>query len=68
VVFRLSDRACCYRFPSSIRPLAYTNCAQNADVILYAIEGGGPHLARRRTQGGTVGGRTTIEIYATTIM
>jgi polyhydroxybutyrate depolymerase len=29
------------RFAATVRRLAYTNCAENADVILYTIEGGG---------------------------
>lgn len=56
------------RIASSVRRLAYMNCAEEADVILYTIEGGGhtwpggAHLAE------WIAGRTTDDISASTIM
>ncbi len=42
------------RISPGVRRLAYTNCGENADVILYTI-GRGPHPARPRTPGGVDG-------------
>jgi len=56
------------RISPSVRRLAYTNCAQNAEVILYTIEGGGhtwpggEHLAE------WIAGRTTDDINASSVM
>jgi len=56
------------RIAASVRRLAYANCAANADMILYTIEGGGhtwpggAHLAE------WIAGRTTDEISASRIL
>lgn len=52
----------------SVRRLAYTNCAANADVILYTIEGGGHTRPDGKPLPEWIAGRTTHEISATTIM
>ena len=56
------------RVSSSVRSLAYTNCAQNADVILYTIEGGGHTWPGGRPLAAWIDGRTTDEINASQVM
>jgi polyhydroxybutyrate depolymerase len=56
------------RISSSLRRLAYTNCAQNADVILYTIEGGGHTWPGAEPRAEWWARRTTIEINATGIL
>jgi polyhydroxybutyrate depolymerase len=57
------------RITASVRRLAYTNCANNADVILFTIDGGG-----HTWPGGKspflewIVGRTTREINASRVM
>jgi polyhydroxybutyrate depolymerase len=51
-----------------VRRLAYTNCAANADMILYTIEGGGHTWPGGEPLPEWIAGRTTNEISATTIM
>jgi polyhydroxybutyrate depolymerase len=56
------------RITANVRRLAYTNCAENADVILYIVEGGG-----HTWPGGTalpkwIVGPTTREISASRVM
>ncbi len=60
------------RITANVRRLAYTNCAENADVVLYSVEGGG-----HTWPGGQVPqvvapewlvGRATREINATRVM
>jgi len=56
------------RITANVRRLAYTNCAENADVILYTVEGaghtwpGGKHLAEWIT------GPTTDDVNASRVM
>ena len=56
------------RITASVRRIEYTNCSENADVVLYTIEGGGhtwpggKHLPERMV------GRTTGEINASRVM
>ena len=49
------------RVTTSVRRLAYTNCAENADVVLYTIEGGEPLPE-------WMAGRTSREINASSVM
>jgi len=52
----------------SVRRLAYTNCAANADVILYTIEGGGHTWPDGKPLPEWLFGLTTHEISATVIL
>jgi polyhydroxybutyrate depolymerase len=52
----------------SVRRLAYTNCAENADVILYTVEGGGHTWPGGKFLPEWIVGRATGEISATRVM
>jgi polyhydroxybutyrate depolymerase len=52
----------------TVRRLAYTNCAQNADVTLYTIEGGGHSWPGGKPLPEWWVGYTTREINATSVM
>jgi polyhydroxybutyrate depolymerase len=57
------------RISLSIRRLAYLNCAENADVVLYTIDGGG----HTWPSGGKpypewITGKTTYEINASRVL
>jgi polyhydroxybutyrate depolymerase len=52
----------------SVRRLAYTNCAENADVILYTVEGGGHTWPGGKALPEWLVGRTTREINASRVM
>jgi polyhydroxybutyrate depolymerase len=60
------------RITANVRRLAYTNCAENADVVLYSVEGGGhtwpgwqvPQVVAPEW----LVGRATREINATRVM
>lgn len=54
-------------FPS-VRRLAYTNCAEHAEVILYTIEGGGHTWPGGKPLPEWIAGRTTEDINATRVM
>ena len=56
------------RISPSVRRLAYTNCAENADVILYTIEGGGHTWPGGKHLAEWIAGRTTDDINATQLM
>ncbi len=56
------------RITASVRRLAYTNCAENADVILYTIEGGGHTWPGGKPLPEWLVGRTTREINASRVM
>jgi polyhydroxybutyrate depolymerase len=56
------------RIAASVRRLAYTNCAENADVILYTVEGGGHTWPGGMPLPERMVGRTTREINATRVM
>ena len=56
------------RISPSVRRLAYTNCAQNAGVILYTVEGGGHTWPGGRPLPESMVGLTTREINATKLM
>ena len=56
------------RITASVRRLAYTNCAENADVILYTIEGGGHTWPGGKPLPEWLLGRTTREISACRVM
>ncbi|MGD0696446.1 MAG: PHB depolymerase family esterase [Terriglobia bacterium] len=56
------------RISPSVRRLAYTNCADNADVILYTIEGGGHTWPGGGPLPEWIVGRTTREISASRVM
>jgi polyhydroxybutyrate depolymerase len=56
------------RISPSVRRLAYTNCAENADVILYTIEGGGHTWPGGKPLPEWIVGRTTPEISASRVM
>jgi polyhydroxybutyrate depolymerase len=56
------------RISPSVRRLAYTNCAENADVILYTVEGGGHTWPGGRPLTEWIAGRTTREISASRVM
>jgi polyhydroxybutyrate depolymerase len=55
------------RIAPSVRRLAYANCAENADVVLYTVEGGGHTWPGGKHIAEWVAGRTTDEISATTV-
>jgi len=56
------------RLTASVRSLAYTNCAENADVILYTVEGGGHTWPGGKPLPERMVGRTTGEINASRVM
>jgi polyhydroxybutyrate depolymerase len=56
------------RITTSVRRLAYKNCAENADVILYTVEGGGHTWPGGKPLPEWTVGRTTREINATRVM
>jgi len=56
------------RIAASVRRLTYSNCAGNADVILYTIEGGGHTWPGGKHLPGWIFGRTTDDINASTAM
>jgi polyhydroxybutyrate depolymerase len=56
------------RITASVRRLAYANCAENADVILYSVEGGGHTWPGGKPLPEWLVGRTTREINATSVM
>jgi len=56
------------RISASVRRLAYTNCAENADVILYTVEGGGHTWPGGKPLPEWTVGRTTRDISATRVM
>jgi len=56
------------RIAASVRRLAYTNCAENADVILYTVEGGGHTWPGGKPLPEWWVGPTTREINATRVM
>jgi polyhydroxybutyrate depolymerase len=56
------------RITPNVRRLAYTNCAENADVILYTVEGGGHTWPGGKPLPEWLLGRTTIEINASRVM
>jgi polyhydroxybutyrate depolymerase len=56
------------RISPSIRRLAYTNCPNNADVILYTVEGGGHTWPGGKPLPEWIVGRTTREISASGVM
>jgi len=53
---------------ANVRRLAYTNCTQNADVILYTTEGGGHTWPGGKHLAEWIAGRTTDEINASRVM
>ena len=53
---------------ASVRRLAYTNCAENADVILYTVEGGGHSWPGGKPLPEWMVGRTTRDINASSVM
>jgi polyhydroxybutyrate depolymerase len=56
------------RIAASVHRLAYTNCSENADVILYTIEGGGHTWPGGKPLPESMVGRTTRDINATRVM
>ncbi len=56
------------RITANVRLLAYTNCAADADVALYTIEGGGHTWPGGKPLPEWIAGRTTEEVKATPIM
>jgi polyhydroxybutyrate depolymerase len=56
------------RITASVRSLAYTDCAENADVILYTVEGGGHTWPGGKPLPEWFVGRTTREINASSVM
>jgi len=70
---RLGQRNSCVGNPTesriapSVRRIAYTNCAENADVVLYTMEGGGHTWPGGKHIAEWVFGRTIDEINATTV-
>jgi polyhydroxybutyrate depolymerase len=56
------------RITASVRRLAYTNCAENADVVLYTVEGGGHTWPGGKPLPRWIVGRTTNEINASSVM
>ncbi len=55
------------RITASVRRLAYTNCAENGDVILYTVEGGGHTWPGGKPLPEWWVGRTTREINASSV-
>lgn len=56
------------RITTNVRRLAYTNCAENADVTLYIVEGGGHAWPGGKPWPEWIVGRTTREINASRVM
>jgi polyhydroxybutyrate depolymerase len=56
------------RVAPSVRRLAYTSCAENADVTLYTIEGGGHTWPGGKPLSEWIVGRTSREISACRVM
>lgn len=56
------------RISSRVRRIAYSNCTQNADVVLYTIEGGGHTWPGGKHLAEWVAGNTTDEINASGLM
>lgn len=57
------------RITAGVRRLAYTTCAENADVILYTVEGGGHSWpGGRQPLPEWMVGRTTTDINASRVM
>ena len=56
------------RITANVRRLAYTNCAENADVVLYSVEGGGHTWPGGKPLPEWIVGRTTSDISATRVM
>jgi polyhydroxybutyrate depolymerase len=52
----------------SVRRLAYRNCANNADVILYTLEGGGHTWPGGKPLPEWIVGHTSSEISASKVM
>lgn len=52
----------------NVRRLSYTNCAQNADAILYTLEGGGHTWPGGKHLAEWVAGRTIDDISASRVM
>lgn len=52
----------------SVHRLAYTNCRENADVVLYTVQGGGHTWPGGKPLPEWIVGRTTREINASTVM
>jgi len=71
---RLAQRNRCKEEPSetritaSVQRLAYTDCAENADVVLYTIEGGGHTWPGGKHLAEWLAGRTSDDISATRVM
>lgn len=56
------------RIAASVHRLEYTNCAENADVILYTVDGGGHSFPGGKPLPEWIAGRTTHEIDATILL
>jgi len=56
------------RVTAAVRRLEYKNCAENADVTLYTVEGGGHTWPGGKPLPESVVGLTTREISATRVM
>jgi polyhydroxybutyrate depolymerase len=56
------------RVTANVRRLAYTNCADHADVILYTVEGGGHTWPGGKPLPEWMVGRTIREINASSVM
>jgi polyhydroxybutyrate depolymerase len=56
------------RISPSVRRLAYTNCVENSDVILYTVEGGGHTWPGSKSLPESMVGHTTRDINATSLM
>lgn len=71
---RLAQRNTCVgnpvdsRVAPSIWRLAYANCAENADVVLYTIEGGGHTWPGGKHMAEWIFGRTIDDLSATKVM
>ena len=56
------------RISRSVRRLAYTDCAKNADLTLYTIEGGGHTWPGGKHLAEWIAGHTTDDVNATNVM
>lgn len=56
------------RITPSVQRLAYANCAENADVVLYTLEGGGHTWPGGKHLGDWIFGPTIDDISATKVM
>ena len=56
------------RITANVRRLAYTNCAEHADVILYTVEGGGHTWPGGKHLPAWIVGRTTDDVSASRVM